>query len=201
MKKKAVIYLGFFLVLLGGFYAALMYTTDFEHVKLPVLNTVQPFTFLRQDGKQVSQADVKQRVYLAEYFFTTCKGICPKMNKNMKSIYEAFKNEKDFMIISHTVNPEIDTLPVMKHYAYSLGASVDNWWFVTGTKESLYKAARESYLLDDPKNNTKSINEQFLHTQFFSLIDRQGRVRGVYDGLKKDELTQLMHDIEELIKE
>ena len=201
MKKKAVIYLGFFLVLLGGFYAALMYTTDFEHVKLPVLNTVQPFTFLRQDGKQVSQADVKQRVYVAEYFFTTCKGICPKMNKNMKSIYEAFKNEKDFMIISHTVNPEIDTLPVMKHYADSLGAAVDNWWFVTGTKESLYKAARESYLLDDPKNNTKSINEQFLHTQFFSLIDRQGRVRGVYDGLKKDELTQLMHDIEELIKE
>jgi len=168
MKKKAVIYLAFFLVLLGGFYAALMYTTDFEHVKLPVLNTVQPFTFLRQDGKQVSQSDVKQRVYVAEYFFTTCKGICPKMNKNMKSIYEAFKNEKDFMIISHTVNPEIDTLPVMKHYADSLGASVENWWFVTGTKENLYKAARESYLLDDPKIIPRVSMNSFYILSFFS---------------------------------
>lgn len=201
MNKKVVIYLGFFLLLLAGFYGAMMYTTDFEKVKLPVLSTVQPFSFLRQDGKMVSQSDVNRRVYIAEYFFTTCKGICPKMNKNMKSIYDKLKDQKDFMIISHTVNPETDSLPVMKRYADSLGASSNNWWFVTGTKEELYKAARESYLLDDPKNSSKSINEQFLHTQFFSLIDRQGRVRGVYDGLKKEEVAQLMLDIDELIKE
>lgn len=201
MGKKGLIYLFFFLLLLGGFYAALMLTTDFAKVKLPILNTVQPFSFLRQDSVMVSQVDIKKRVYVAEYFFTTCKGICPKMNKNMKFIYEQFKSDSNFLIISHTVNPETDSLAVLKHYADSLSASPANWWFVTGRKSELYKTARESYLLDDPKNNSKNIEEQFLHTQFFTLVDRQGRVRGVYDGIKKEEVDQLILDIKELIAE
>jgi protein SCO1/2 len=201
MRKKGLIYLFFFVLLLAGFYAALTLTTDFAKVKLPILTTVQPFSFLRQDSVMVSQVDVKKRVYVAEYFFTTCKGICPKMNKNMKYIYEKFKTDPNFMIISHTVNPDTDSLPILKHYADSLDASPSNWWFVTGTKEALYKTARESYLLDDPKNNTKNIEEQFLHTQFFTLVDRNGRVRGVYDGIKKEEVEQLIHDITELIAE
>ncbi len=201
MSKKAIGYLLFFGVLLGIFYGVLVYTTDFEKVKLPVLNTVQPFSFLKHDGKTVSQSDIKNRVYVAEYFFTTCKGICPKMNKNMKVIYDQFKSNNNFLVISHTVNPDTDSLPIMKHYADSLGASPENWWFVTGSKENLYKAARESYLLDDPKNSSKSISDQFLHTQFFTLVDRQGRVRGVYDGIKKEEVDQLIHDIQELINE
>ena len=201
MRKKGLIYLFFFVLLLVGFYAALTLTTDFAKVKLPILTTVQPFSFLRQDSVMVSQVDVKKRVYVAEYFFTTCKGICPKMNKNMKYIYEKFNTDSNFMIISHTVNPDTDSLPILKHYADSLDASPSNWWFVTGTKEALYKTARESYLLDDPKNNTKNIEEQFLHTQFFTLVDRNGRVRGVYDGIKKEEVEQLIHDITELIAE
>jgi protein SCO1/2 len=201
MRKKGLVYLFFFVLILGGFYAALMLTTDFAKVKLPILTTVQPFSFLRQDSVMVSQADVKNRVYVAEYFFTTCKGICPKMNKNMKVIYEKFKAQPNFMIISHTVNPDTDSLSVLKHYADSLEASTTNWWFVTGSKDLLYKTARESYLLDDPKNNSKNIEEQFLHTQFFTLVDRQGRVRGVYDGIKKEEVDQLMKDITELIAE
>jgi protein SCO1/2 len=201
MRKKGLIYLFFFFLLLAGFYTALTLTTDFAKVKLPILTTVQPFTFLRQDSVMVTQVDVKKRVYVAEYFFTTCKGICPKMNKNMKYIYEKFKTDPNFMIISHTVNPDTDSLPILKHYADSLDASPSNWWFVTGTKEALYKTARESYLLDDPKNNTKNIEEQFLHTQFFTLVDRNGRVRGVYDGIKKEEVEQLIHDITELIAE
>ena len=194
-------YLVFFALLLGGFYYAMVKYTDFEEVKLPVLNTVQPFEFLRQDSAMSSQKDIRNRVYVAEYFFTTCKGICPKMNKNMKAIYEQFKVDSNFLIVSHTVNPDTDSLPVLRHYADSLGADVSNWWFLTGSKESLYKTARESYLLDDPKNSTKNIDEQFLHTQFFTLVDRQGRVRGVYDGIKKEEVDQLMTDIKTLIKE
>lgn len=201
MSKKAVSYLVFFVLLLGGFYYAMIKYTDFEEVKLPVLNTVQPFTFLRQDSTMVAQTDVRNRVYLAEYFFTTCKGICPKMNKNMKIIYEQFKSDSNFLIVSHTVNPETDSLPVLRHYADSLGANASNWWFLTGSKENLYKTARESYLLDDPKNSSKNIDEQFLHTQFFTLVDRQGRVRGVYDGIKKEEVDQLLKDIQTLIKE
>lgn len=201
MSKKAISYLVFFALLLGGFYYAMIKYTDFEEVKLPVLNTVQPFEFLRQDSTMVAQTDVRNRIYLAEYFFTTCKGICPKMNKNMKIIYEQFKSDSNFLIVSHTVNPETDSLPVLRHYADSLGADVSNWWFLTGSKEKLYKTARESYLLDDPKNSSKNIDEQFLHTQFFTLVDRQGRVRGVYDGIKKEEVDQLLKDIQTLIKE
>lgn len=201
MSKKGLTYLLFFVVLLSGFYAAMITFTDFEKVKLPVLNTVQPFSFVRQDSSVVTQKDLGNRVYVAEYFFTTCKGICPKMNKNMQVVYEKFKNNPDFLILSHTVNPENDSVPVLKQYADSLGASPANWWFLYGSKTDLYKSARESYLLDDPKNSSKNIDEQFLHTQFFALVDRQGRVRGIYDGIKKDEVDQLMLDIEELIKE
>jgi protein SCO1 len=201
MSKKAIVYLSFFVVLFAVFYGVLMYTTDFAKVKLPVLNTVQPFSFLKQDSTLVSQQEAQGKVYVAEYFFTSCKGICPKMNKNMKAIYEKFKTDSNFLVISHTVNPEVDSLPVMRHYADSMGANSKNWWFVTGSKEALYKAARESYMLDDPKNNSKNIDEQFLHTQFFTLVDRLGRVRGVYDGIKKDEVEQLIHDISELIAE
>jgi protein SCO1/2 len=201
MSKKAIVYLIFFGVLFAVFYGVMMYTTDFAKVKLPVLNTVQHFSFLKQDSTMVSEQQTQGKVYVAEYFFTSCRGICPKMNKNMKAIYERFKSDSNFIVISHTVNPETDSLPVMRHYADSMGANSKNWWFVTGTKEALYKAARESYMLDDPKNNSKNIDEQFLHTQFFTLVDRLGRVRGVYDGIKKDEVEQLIHDISELIAE
>ena len=201
MTKKRVLYLAFFVVLFAVFYGVLTYTTDFAKVKLTILNTVQNFYFIKQDGSKVSQQEVKNRVYVAEFFFTTCKGICPKMNKNMKAIYEKFKKDSNFLVISHTVNPSTDSLPILNHYADSLGASKENWWFVTGSKADLYRAARESYLLDDPKNNSKNIDEQFLHTQFFTLVDRQGRVRGVYDGIKKDEVEQLVKDINELIIE
>jgi protein SCO1/2 len=201
MSKKGLIYILFFVVLLGGFYAAMIKFTDFEEVKLPVLNSVQPFSFVKQDSTVVTQKDLANRVYVAEYFFTTCKGICPKMNKNMQVVYEKFKNNPNFLILSHTVNPENDSVSVLKRYADSLGASPNNWWFLYGSKTDLYKSARESYLLDDPKNSSKNIDDQFLHTQFFALVDKQGRVRGIYDGIKKDEVDQLMLDIEEIIKE
>ena len=201
MSKKSLQYLLFFAILIGGFYFAMIRLTDFEEVKLPVLSTVQPFKFTRQDSSVVSQKEIAGRIYVAEYFFTTCKGICPKMNKNMKEIYDRFKTDSSFMIVSHTVNPDTDSIPVLKHYADSLGANPANWWFVTGSKEDLYKSARESYLLDDPKNSTKNIDEQFLHTQFFALVDRQGRVRGIYDGIKKEEVAEMVQDIEKLIRE
>jgi len=195
------LYLGIFGVLLAGFYIALMATTDFAKEKLPVLSTVRPFSFQRQDGQMISEKNVSGKVYIAEYFFTTCKGICPKMNKNMKAVYEELKKEPDFMILSHTVDPETDSVARLKHYADSLGASIQNWWFLTGTKESLYKTARESYLLDNQENSSKNISDQFIHTQFFALVDGNGQVRGIYDGLKQDEIQQLIVDTRLLLKD
>jgi protein SCO1/2 len=199
MSKKSIFYIAFFTVLVVGFYLVMDKISNFGTPQLPVLNDVMPFSFTRQDGKQVTNADVKGNVYIVEYFFTTCKGICPKMNKNMVKIYNELKGNKNFLILSHTVDPDTDSLPVLRHYADSLGADPAVWWFLTGKKAELYRTARESYILDDPKNSSKNISDQFLHTQFFCLVDKEGRVRGIYDGLKKDEVEQVIVDAKSLI--
>ena len=141
------------------------------------------------------------KVYVAEFFFTTCPGICPKLNTNLRPIYEKYLNEPKFLIMSHTVNPSIDTVAQLKHYADSLGVDARHWVFLTGKKDSLYLAARLSYLLDDPKNNISPVDEQFIHTQYFALVDKNGNVRSIIDGLKKDELIEMQKEIDELLKE
>ncbi len=201
MKKKTGLFLIFFTLLFTGFYIFLSRTIDSSRSLLPVLNNVRPFSFERQDGKEITEEDVAGKVYTAEFFYSTCEGICPKMNRNMKQVFETFKDNSDFLILSHTVDPDTDSIGRLKVYADSLGADTKSWWFLTGTKEGLYKTARESYILDDPNNNAGNVEEQFMHTQFFALVDRQGRVRGIYDGLKKDEIQKMINDIKELLEE
>jgi protein SCO1 len=202
MNKKLGILIGFFVVLFIGFYFVMTRVIPgYGKVQLPVLSYVQSFSFPNQEGKLITQKDVAGKVYIAEYFFTTCKGICPKMNSNVRKIYQEYAGEPDFRILSYTVDPETDTVARMKRYADSLGADPGRWWFLTGRKDSLYNLARESYLLDDPKNNTVNINEQFIHTQFVALVDKSGRVRKIYDSLKQEELDELEKDIKTLLKE
>jgi protein SCO1/2 len=202
MRRKIVFYIVFFLVLVIGFYAALTQVIPgYGKVKLPVLTYVQPFHYENQDKKMISERDVEGKVYVAEFFFTTCKSICPIMNRNLGPIHEAFKNEPRFLILSHTCDPETDSSARLKVYADSIKADTKSWWFLTGRKDSLYSTARNSYLLDDPKNNLQSIEDQFLHTQFLALVDKSGRVRKIYDGLKKDELQELQKDIQGLLDE
>ena len=176
--------------------------TDNWKVQLPVLSFVQPFQFTNQDGQPFTDKDLQNKITVVEYFFTTCKGICPKLNTNMKDIYAIYKDQADFQIVSHTCNPGTDSVPVLKRYADSLGVNTKTWVFLTGRKDSLYQMARGSYLLDDPKNNVEKIEDQFMHTQFFALIDRNGKVRGkIYDGLKALEIEQLKQDIAKLLKD
>lgn len=202
MRRKVIFYIGFFVVLVIAFYVALTQVIPgFGEVKLPIVNRVQPFSFTNQDGQQVTQQSVEGKVYVAEYFFTTCPSICPMLNTNMKKIYEAYKDEPGFMILSHTVDPATDNVARLKWYADSMKVNTKQWEFLTGRKDSLYQTARNSYLLDDPQNNLQNINEQFLHTQFFALVDRSGKVRKIYDGLKKDEIEELKKDIKRLLKE
>ena len=202
MSKKTIFYLLFFTVLLLGFYYFLFKGTDNWKVKMPILSYVQPFNFTNQDGGAVTDKDLLNKITVVEYFFTTCKGICPKLNTNMKQVYEIYKNESDFQILSHTCNPGTDSVSVLKHYSDSLQVNTKKWIFLTGRKDSLYQMARGSYLLDDPKNNVEKIEDQFIHTQFFALVDRQGKVRGkIYDGLKVLEVEQLKQDISKLLKE
>ena len=186
------------------FYFVLFSGTDYYKVKLPVMNYVQNFSFTSQDGKTVNEHDVDGKVYVADYFFTTCKGICPKMNANLAAIFEKFRNDSGFAIVSHTSMPETDSVPLLKAYEQKMVGKNPKfpakWYFVTGTKDSLYKLA-QSYLLDNDKNNSINIKDHFIHTQFFALVDKEMRVRGIYDGLKTDELQRLETDITKLLKE
>lgn len=200
--KKRIGYVLFFVALSVGFYVVMKkILPGFGEVKMPVLSVVQPFAFSNQDGKQVTERDLEGRVYVAEYFFTTCPNICPIMNTNLKAIYEQYKDTDGFLIVSHTCDPERDSVARLKFYADSLQVNTQRWWFLTGRKDSLYNTARRSYLLDDPKNNLLKIEDQFIHTQFFALVDRAGQVRRIYDGLKAEELKQLSRDIAVLLKE
>lgn len=203
-KKKIIIYSVFAVVLLTAFYISLSFTKGYFDVKLPVMSYVQNFSFTDQNGQPVTQKNVDGKVYVTNYFFTTCKGICPKMNFNLKGVYDKFKDNKDFAIISHSSMPETDTVGQLKAYeGKMLPDDHDNpakWYFVTGSKDSLYKMARQSYLLDNDKNNFENIRQAFIHTQFIALVDKKKRVRGIYDALKPDEIAQLEKDIEKLLK-
>ena len=205
MKKKLIGYGLFIFLLIGAFWVLLGTTKGFFDVNLPVLSYVQDYSFTDQNGDQVTNHTMDGKVYVTEYFFTTCKGICPKMNANMKNIFDHFKGDKDFAILSHTSMPEVDSVPLLKAYEQKMiGANPQfdaKWYFVTGSKDSLYKMARESYSLDNDKNHPLNINDQFIHTQFFALVDKEKRVRGIYDGLKKDELARLEKDITGLLKD
>lgn len=226
-KNKLWIYLSFFALLLTGFYLAISDEHPFTDAKLAVINdSIPDFSFADQNGKMISKKNTEGKIYVAEYFFTTCKGICPKMNTNMRRVFDQFKNESDFLIVSHTCMPEVDSIPLLKKYEqkmltgqliknndgsfklkYNPADSTksfvnNNWYFVTGNKAELYRLARQGYMIDNGKpDSTQQIENQFIHTQFFALVDRYGRVRGIYDGLKEEEIQKLLTDIPELMKE
>ena len=225
MKKTFWIYIGFFAVLLGVFYLLIFRDYDFSASKLAVVNPLVPdFSFVNQEGKKFTQRDTDDKVYVVEYFFTTCQGICPKMNANMRRVFDRYKNEPGFLIVSHTCMPEVDSVPVLKAYelkmiggtlvkredgSYKLTDATagtteknPNWQFVTGPKKELYDMARQGYMIDDGKpDSLQRIEDEFIHTQFFALVDKYRRVRGIYDGLKEEEIQKLMTDIKGLLKE
>ena len=203
MSKKNVFYIGFFITLVIAFYFFLTaLIPDFSKKKMLKISRVRPFAFTSQDGKTITEKDVAGKVYVAEFFFTTCKSICPIMNNNMKKVFEEFKNEKDFLILSHTSDPDNDSVPRLKRYADSMGVSTAKWIFLTGRKDSLYNMARISYIIDDPHNNVTDIKDDFLHTQLWAVVDKEGNVRKrIYDGLKQSEVKEMIADIKELLKE
>ncbi len=204
MKRKKLVwfYVVFFAVILLIYLVVVRVFEGSWKAKSVVLNNVKPFAFTTQDGQPFTRQELVGKVTIVEYFFTNCHGICPHLNANMKGIYNDFKDEPDFQIVSHTCDPDRDTVARMKVYADSMKVDEHKWFFLTGRKDSLYNAARESYLLDDPKNGLKDINDQFMHTQFFAVVDKNAMVRGqIFDGLKKQELTELEELVKTLLKE
>ena len=202
MNKKTTFYVLFFGVLVVGFYFIMSYLIpDFAKSKLEPIGRVLPFSFTNQDGKTFTENDVAGKVFVTEYFFTTCPSICPRMNTNMMKVYEQYKHDDNFLILSHTCDPKTDSAQRLKIYADSLGVETTKWIFLTGRKDSLYFQARNSYKIDDPNNNVANIEDDFLHSQFFALVDKKGRVKKIYDGIKQSEVDEMIIDIKQLLTE
>lgn len=202
MSKKMIFYVVFFSVLVLGFYVALSSTIPgFTKKRMPPISKVEPFSFTNQDGKPFTNEDMKGKVAVVNYFFTTCTSVCPRMNNNIKTHYDALKDNPDVLFVSLTSDPQRDSVPVLKRYADSMQVNTAQWQFLTGRKDSLYKTARYSFRIDDPDNFVTNESVDFLHTQFVALVNRKGEVVKIYDGLKPSELKTLDKDIENLLND
>lgn len=162
-------------------------------------HTIADFSFVNQNGKTVTQKDYEGKIYVADFFFTTCGSICPKMTTNLFEVQKAIANNPKVMLLSHTVFPETDSVPALKAYAVKYGVNDAKWNLVTGDKKEIYTMARKSYLA--VKLGRPEQLYDMVHTENFVLVDAKKRVRGFYDGTKKEEIQRLIEDINFLSNE
>lgn len=162
-------------------------------------HTIADFSFVNQNGKTITQKDYEGKIYVADFFFTTCGSICPKMTTNLTEVQKAIINNPKVMLLSHTVFPEVDNVPVLKAYAIKNGVDDSKWNLVTGDKKEIYTMARKSYLA--VKMGKPSELYDMVHTENFVLVDAKRRVRGFYDGTKEEDIQKLITDINFLSNE
>ena len=159
-------------------------------------HTVKDFELLNQNGDTITQEDYKDKIYVADFFFTTCLTICPVMTDHMLKIQEKIKDDPEVLLLSHTVFPKTDSVPVLKEYAEEKGVIDAKWNLVTGDKKQIYDLARKSYLAS--KSNGDGGPYDMIHTENFVLVDKEKRIRGFYDGTDAEAIDDLMHDIKVL---
>ena len=162
-------------------------------------HTIADFSFINQNGDTITQKNYEGKIYVADFFFTTCGSICPKMTTNLADVQKAVLNNPKVMLLSHTVFPEVDSIPVLKAYAIKHGVVDSKWNLVTGDKKDIYTMARKSYLA--VKLGRPDQLYDMVHTENFVLVDQKRRVRGFYDGTNKEEIKRLLDDIDFLCKE
>ena len=162
-------------------------------------HTIADFSFTNQNGKKITQKEYEGKIYVADFFFTTCGSICPKMTTNLVEVQKAFINNPKVMLLSHTVFPETDSVSVLKKYAIKNGVIDSKWNLVTGDKKQIYTMARKSYLA--VKLGKPNELYDMVHTENFVLVDSKKRVRGFYDGTKKEDIQRLIEDINFLCSE
>jgi len=162
-------------------------------------HTIAPFAFLDQDSTLITNATFKDKIYVADFFFTSCRTICPIMKTQMKRVYDATAKDPDVLILSHTIDPLYDDVPRLHNYARMLDVSSDRWHFVTGVQDSIYKIAQTSYFAT--AREEKAEPDGFIHSGAFLLIDKHQRIRGKYDGTREADVDRLLKDIEKLRNE
>ena len=170
-----------------------------EAVQDTVYHTVRHFSFVNQDSVTVTPATFDDKIYVTDFFFTSCPTICPVMKKQMLRVYDQFKDNNEVAILSHTIDPEYDTVGLLHDYAERLGVKSSTWQFVTGEKDSIYNVALKSYMV------TADEDEQapggFIHSGAFILVDKDKRIRGMYDGTIPEQVDVMMNDMRRLLKE
>lgn len=171
-------------------------TANGQQVTDTVYQTIPDFTFINQYGDSTGSKNLKNKIYVADFFFTSCPSICPGMERNMLNVYKAFKDTADVKIISFTIDPRHDTVPVLKKYADKLGVTGNSWWFLVGDKDKVYDLAAKDYLVAVSQDST--VAGGYVHQGYFVLVDKLGRVRGSYDGTDMKQVNQLINDIKTL---
>lgn len=164
-----------------------------------VYHTIKDFSFTNQDGVEVTQETFKDKIYIADFFFTTCPTICPIMKTQMLRIYEKYKDNSNVLILSHTIDPKHDSVAVLHDFADRLGVSADTWHFVTGDQDKIYDIGQNSYMVTAMED--KDELGGYLHSGAFLIIDKERRVRGIYDGTLEEKVDLLMKDVDTLLKE
>jgi protein SCO1 len=160
-------------------------------------HTVSDFRLINQNGKQISQEDYQDKIYVADFFFTRCPSICPIMTDNLVKIQEEFLNNDDIMLLSLSVTPKMDSIPVLREYADKKGVIDSKWNITTGNKKHIYELARKSYFAVVEQGDGGL--QDFIHTPNFILVDKKRQIRGIYDGTNDDEILRLISDINILI--
>ena len=164
-----------------------------------VFHTIADFEFVNQDSVIVNNKTFANKIYVADFFFTSCRTICPIMKTQMLRVYDSIKSDPEVLILSHTIDPEYDTVALLRDFAERLGVKSEKWHFVTGNKDDIYKIAQTSYFATAMED--KSEPDGFIHSGAFLLIDKEQRIRGKYDGTKEEDVNRLMGDIERLKRE
>ncbi len=164
---------------------------------LDTFHKISPYQLLNQEGEIITGDSFKDKIYVTDFFFTSCPGICPKMTTNMKMLQDKFLEEDDVMFLSHSVTPERDSVSVLKAYAEDKGVISKKWHLVTGEQQEIYKLGRRDYFVEEDLGIEKELDE-FLHTENFVLIDKNKYIRGIYNGLRKPSLKQLIEDVKTL---
>lgn len=208
MKKYSYIGIAF-IILIFGIYAIPKIVAKFKTPQLITIAKVPPFEFTNQDGELISNSFYKDKVYVVEFFFTTCPTICPKMNENMVKIQNKFYGNNEFGIASFSINPTHDTPEILKEYAKSHGATLKNWNFLTGDQDKIYELANTGFTLFAGENS--DAEGGFEHSGMFALVDKQGNIRSrldkfgnpiaFYDGLDPKGIQMIKEDISILLKE
>jgi len=212
VKKKLLIL--FFLLSFPSVLYVILSTGEINFIRLPyfgekelatngkdtIYHSIPDFKLINQDGKIITGKDLDGKIYVADYFFTTCKSICPKMTTELLRVQEKFAYTNGLVhILSHTVDPEHDSVPILKTYSEMVHADTKTWDFVTGDKKQLYDLARNGYLVNAMEGDGGK--DDFIHSEFLVLVDKEKHIRGIYDGTNIKSVNDLLDDIKVLIAE